>query len=664
VATSAKQVAAVLLVVLSLAPLAAPARAAGQRVTLRGTYVQVHGDSRTGGETLHFLRTGTTWQRLRFAGRPHLHARSTIAVEGVRRGESVEVTDLQVLGAAPPAPAATGTRDLLVILVTWGAETLATTPAVAQEFVFGADARSTDSWYHDVSYDQLDWEGTVTPVLTVADPGGCDLGEIVTAADAAARGAGYTPADYDNQIIDFPGDYCDSRGFGEIAGTYAWIQDGLADLSDGYERLLPAHELGHNLGRYHSHGLECGGVTISAACLGSSSSNEEYGNAWDVMGNNWPGDLSGGVSMFGAKHLQELGWFAGRSQTVSASGTYRISPIELATAPHPQALEIATPAHRYYVEMRGPYGQDGFLSGYPQASNGVQVNLRNDLPGGDNGPLNLDLAPDSDTSCAYCDFFDSSLDVGQTYHDVDGAFALTVNSVAGDFTATVTVTFGQDVTPPEVVEVPTARFTSSIGTTRVPVAIGWAATDPSGVCRYDLQERVDGGPFTPVTLAGVAATSVVRSQADGHSYGYRVRATDCAGNAGGWALGPGHTLDARDQNEPGISWSGRWAPQRLTGAWRGSVRYSRTPRSSATYRFTGRRVAWVAAKGPGRGRARIYVDGVRATTVDLHASSVGLRRVVYQRAWASPGAHRLTVVVLGTAGRPRIDADAFVRLAG
>lgn len=209
--------------------------------------------------------------------------------------------------------------------------------------MFGADARSTDSWYHDASYGQLDWEGAVTPLLTVADPGDCNLGAIATAADAAAadaaaQDAGYTPADYDNRIVDFPGGYCDSRGYAQISGPYTWIQDGLADLGDGYERLLPAHELGHNLGRYHSHGLECGGVTISAACLGSSSANEEYGNAFDVMGNNWPGDAAGGVAVFGAKHLRELGWFAGRWQAVATSGTYRISPIELAAAPHPQAL--------------------------------------------------------------------------------------------------------------------------------------------------------------------------------------------------------------------------------------------------------------------------------------------------------------------------------------
>ncbi|HZA84423.1 MAG TPA: hypothetical protein VFC13_23590, partial [Actinomycetes bacterium] len=458
-----------------------------------------------------------------------------------RRGDAVEVTRLRVLAAAPPAAPTIGTRSLLVILVRWGAETLATTRTAAQAFVFGTDARSTDRWYRDVSYGQLDWNGDVTPVLTIADPGGCDLDVIATAADAAAQGAGYTLADYPNRLVNFPGEHCESRGFGEIGGTYAWVQDGLADLSDGYERLLPAHELGHVLGRYHSHGLECGGVTISAACLGSSSANDEYGNAWDAMGNNWPGDTAGGVAMFGAKHLLELGWFAGRSQAVTTSGTYRLSPIELQSAPHPQALTIATPAHRYYVEVRGPYGQDGFLSGYPQATNGVQVNLRDDLPGGDNGPLNLDFAPGSDDGCLYCDFFDSSLDAGQAYTDLDNAFTLRVDSVAADRTATVTVGF-EDLTPPHVVKVPTTSFASLIGTSRVPVVVGWAATDPGGVCRYDLQESVDGGAYAAVPLAAATDTSVERSQRDGTA-----TATGCGPPMRRQRL----RLDARPQPGPG-----------------------------------------------------------------------------------------------------------------
>ena len=176
-----------------------------------------------------------------------------------------------------------------------------------------------------------------------------------------------------------------------------------------------------------------------------------------------------------------------------------------------------------------------------------------------------------------------------------------MDSVAADRTATVTVSF-EDLTPPDVVKVPTTSFASPIGTSRIPVVVGWAATDTGGVCRYDLQESVDGGAYAEVPLAAATDTSVARSQFDGHRYRNRVRATDCAGNASAWTPGPGQALDVRDQNEPGISCSGAWARQRVTGAWRGSLRHASVPGRSVTWRFSGRNVAFVAATGPDRPR--------------------------------------------------------------
>jgi hypothetical protein len=50
------------------------------------------------------------------------------------------------------------------------------------------------------------------------------------------------------------------------------------------------------------------------------------------------------------------------------------------------------------------------------------------------------------------------------------------------------------------------------------------------------------------------------------------------------------------------------------------------------------------------------------TTVSLYSASFSPRQVVYSVAWGSNGTHRIGILVLGTAGHPRIDVDAFIRL--
>ena len=110
------------------------------------------------------------------------------------------------------------------------------------------------------------------------------------------------------------------------------------------------------------------------------------------------------------------------------------------------------------------------------------------------------------------------------------------------------------------------------------------------------------------------------------------------------------------------SYGGHWGSKRVSSAWGGALRYSATRSSTVTYRFTGRSVGWVSLKAPTRGQASVYVDGHYAARVDLRSSSVTGRLVVFAKSWASVGTHTLKIVVLGTAGRPRVDVDGFVYL--
>ena len=95
---------------------------------------------------------------------------------------------------------------------------------------------------------------------------------------------------------------------------------------------------------------------------------------------------------------------------------------------------------------------------------------------------------------------------------------------------------------------------------------------------------------------------------------------------------------------------------------RGSLRYATATGASATFSFTGSSVAWVSHLGPDRGSANVYVDGVFKQTVSLTSATYQPKRIVYALAWTSNAAHTIKIVVVGTAGHPRVDVDAFGQL--
>lgn len=212
------------------------------------------------------------------------------------------------------------------------------------------------------------------------------------------------------------------------------------------------------------------------------------------------------------------------------------------------------------------------------------------------------------------------------------------------------------VAGPPVMTVPGG---GSLVGTAMPVRVSWTGSDAtSGVARYEMQRQVDG--VWKSAVSSLAGPSVVAGLATNHSYRFRVRAIDRAGNAGGWVTGQALRIDGFQESSTRITYRGTWRTGSATGYWGGRDRYSVAAGATARFSVTGKGFAWVAPVGPTRGRARVYVNGVLKQTVNLYSATGGQRRIVYATRWSTSASRTITIRVVGTAGHPRVDLDGIV----
>jgi subtilisin family serine protease len=202
---------------------------------------------------------------------------------------------------------------------------------------------------------------------------------------------------------------------------------------------------------------------------------------------------------------------------------------------------------------------------------------------------------------------------------------------------------------------------STITGTTATGRIAWpSATDAmSGVASYDAGVRAGTGTFR-TQASGTTGHSTSRSLTFSTPYAMRVRARDRSGNVSPWRTGPTFTARIFQESSALVSYGGSWSSGSSRLASGGRDRSATRAGASVTLRFNGRAFGVVATRGPGRGKARVYVDGVDAGLIDLHASSTKARVVVLTRAWVSSGPHTVRLVVLGTSGHPKVDVDAFL----
>jgi len=243
-----------------------------------------------------------------------------------------------------------------------------------------------------------------------------------------------------------------------------------------------------------------------------------------------------------------------------------------------------------------------------------------------------------------------------------GTYNLTVSGTAGGQTRTTKVALAVTNSAPTVSPPVSVLSTGRMGTSTVKVRTTWSACDPDGVARYKLQRQINGGTWTTISLSSSTAKAIKQRLPKNATVRYRVRAWDYAGNRSKYAYGTRFIPRIVNDRSSALAWVGTWSNGSPSGAYLGNVRYTYAAGYEVRYTFTGSSIGWVAYKGPTRGSANVYVDGVFVKTISLYRSTTRSRPTVFAFSWPTSSAHTIRIVTLGTAGHARIDVDAFVRL--
>jgi hypothetical protein len=221
-----------------------------------------------------------------------------------------------------------------------------------------------------------------------------------------------------------------------------------------------------------------------------------------------------------------------------------------------------------------------------------------------------------------------------------------------------TIDFNQtDGVRPGATGAPILRF-PTLATAGVPIRVSWtAATDNIGVAKYQVYRKQGTGAY--VLLGQPTATSLDIALPVGSGWRIFVRAVDTSGNTGPLTGTATFTAIRYAENSSGVTYTGSWHNSTSASYIGGAARYSTSIGASVTLHYTGKSVAWVATKGPSSGSAKVYINGVFVTTVNLNSASAAYRQIVFQKTYSTSAARTLRIVLSGPSTHPRVTVDSF-----
>ncbi|HKP68477.1 MAG TPA: hypothetical protein VJV05_04285 [Pyrinomonadaceae bacterium] len=398
----------------------------GETDLLSGELEVVAECEETDGRVLYYIKSGDEKVRVTFDKAPEqdLETGMQLTVSGTRTGKEEFVANEKSMQIAANVSEAvvSGEIKVLVYLVNFrNSPTQPYTVAGANSLMFdAANPSSVTNYYREASYGKAWVTGTTVGWYTLpmdASTAACDQNSTISSlAKQAATAAGVNINNYQKHMIVFPNMGCSYSGRGQIGGTDTWI-DGSLILR------TTAHELGHNLGLYHSQAMSCSSI-ISGTCT-----TYEYGHNSDMIGQT---SITG---HFHPYQKEKLGWLNASGvppiQLVSGAGTYTVSGLSVQDN-NPKALKVlASGTTYYYVEFRRPVGFDSFVSNNSDTMNGVLITR--DSSASEN--YLLDMVPST------ASWSDAALKVGQSFTDPNINMTITVASVSSAG-AVLNVTYG------------------------------------------------------------------------------------------------------------------------------------------------------------------------------------------------------------------------------
>jgi hypothetical protein len=480
--------------------------------TFSGRLELFHTDPRSGGPDTYTYELKSGRGRhyvLRFARRVHPPLPgSRVTLRGRRRGRRILVKRILSV-SAHSASLSSPNRKLAVILLNFQDNRSETyTPEEVRQIVW-TNPDSIRAYFSESSFGQLQLDSVSNPegdvygyyTIPYKESEGCAPQAWGEAAMAAARNAGVDLSGYTNIMFDWPEAGCPFSGAAEVGGSLSWINGELRDP----DHLTAAHELGHNFGLRHAHSLICHDAAGNVVPYNPNQSYchvEEYGDPYDVMGEDWHyefNDYFKGV----------LGWWPSSAvQTVTASGTYLLQPDET-DGEGIHVLRIRRPEgsaeqQYYYLEFRQPSLFDNWATRFKQPMSieeGVAVRLAGDFSS-ETGSELLNMNPTTvPPSYSIFEWF-APLTAGATYTDPTSGVEIKTDSTtpAG---ASVSIAFpstSRNPTPPAVSIAAPGGGTTVSGL--VPITAN--ASDSGGVASVAL--AVDGKTVATPTSSPYSAS--------------------------------------------------------------------------------------------------------------------------------------------------------------